>query len=103
MKNNNEKNQIVGIDNIDVITNGNLEELGNISDPNQIGQVVSSDGTIISNITPLIMIINQGARDYKSRVDKLVEIGGNLDMVVDYYNTNTTARDLSNKYRNGVN
>lgn len=99
----NEKNQIVGIDNIDIITNGSIEELGRISNPNQIGKVVSTDGSAISDITPLIMIINQGANDYKIRVDKLVEIGGNLDMNVNYYNTNTTARDIANNYRDGVN
>ena len=49
------------------------------------------------------MIINQGAKDYKTRVDKLVEIGGNLDMDVNYYNTYTTARELSNNYKDGVN
>jgi ABC-type polysaccharide/polyol phosphate transport system ATPase subunit len=99
----NENNKIVGIDDIDIITNGTIEELGRVSNPNQIGTVLSEDGTVISNITPLIMIINQGAKDYKKRVDKLVEIGSHLDMDVNYYNSNTTARDLSNKYRNGVN
>lgn len=97
------ENKIFGINDIAIIINGTIEELGTISNPNQLGTVVSKDGTILSNITPLIMIINQNAKDYKARVDKLVEIGGNLDMDVDYYNTNTTPRDLANKYRNGVN
>ena len=97
------KNKIVGIDNIDIITNGSIEELGEISNPNQVGKVVSEDGSTISNITPLIMIINQGAKDYKTRVDKLVEIGGDLDMNINYYNISTTARELANKYRDGVN
>ena len=97
------ENKICGINDKDIIINGTIEELGTISNPNQLGTVVSKDGTVLSNITPLIMMINQNAKDYKSRVDKLVEIGGNLDMIVDYYNTNTTPRDIANKYRNGVN
>ena len=99
----NEKNKIIGIDDIDIITNGSIEELGSISNPNQLGRVVSEDGTFITNITLLIMIINQGAKDYKSRVDKLVEIGADLDNIVDYYNDSTTARNIANTYRNGVN
>ncbi len=94
------KNKITGIDNINIITNGTLEELDSITNVNQIGSIIEKDtDNIISQITPLFMIINQRAKDYKDRVDILIKNGGNMDMEINYYGRSTTARDIAVKYR----
>lgn len=94
------KNKITGIDNINIITNGTLEELDSITNVNQIGSIIEKDtDNIISQITPLFMIINQRAKDYKDRLDILIKNGGNMDMEINYYGRPTTARDIAVKYR----
>ena len=98
---NDRKNRIVNIDNLDIINNGTLEDMRKINNPNQLGQVIYEDNEEIkSNITPMIMIINQGLNDYRQRIDILVENGGDLDMEINYYGRTTTARQIMNKYRN---
>ena len=37
---NDEKTQIVGIDNIEIITNGTLDDMIKVTNPNQIGQII---------------------------------------------------------------
>lgn len=98
---NDRKNRIVNIDNLDTIINGTLEDMSKIINPNQVGQVIYEDNEEIkSNITPMIMIINEGLKDYRQRIDILVENGGDLDMEINYYGRTTTARQIMNKYRN---
>ena len=101
MNNDDREVKIINIDNLDIITNGTLEDMRKINNPNQIGQVIYKDNEEIkSSITPMIMIINQGLKDYRQRLDIFVENGGNLDMEIDYYGRTTTARQIMNKYRN---
>ena len=94
------KNKITGIDNINIITNGTLKELDSITNVNQVGSIIEKDtDNNISQITPLFMIINQRAKDYKDRLDILIKNGGNMDMEINYYNHPTTAHDIAIKYR----
>ena len=93
--------KIINIDNLDIITNGSLKDMDKITNPNQIGQVIYKDNNEVkSDINPIIMIINQGLKDYKERLKILVNNGGDLDMKINYYNIETTPRILAEKYRN---
>ena len=94
------KGKIIDIDDIDIITNGSLEDLKQIKNPNQIGKVIDENNEVVSNITPLFMIINQGCKDYKKKISNLVEIGADLDMKIDYYGREISARELAVNYRN---
>lgn len=98
----NPNTKIIEIDDLDTITNGTLQELATIKNPNQIGKVINLDDNnrVLSKITPLIMIVNQGCKDYKSRLEILEKNGGNLDMEINYYNQNISARTLAINYRN---
>jgi len=92
---------IINIDNLNIITNGSLQDLNKISNPNQVGQVIYKDNSEVkSDINPMIMIINQGLEDYKERLKILVKNGGDLDMKINYYNIETTPRILAKEYRN---
>jgi len=95
LSNNNEKNKIIDINDIDTITNGTLDELKNI-DTNQIGHVVNSSNEIISEITPLIMIINQNSKDLEERIHILIEKGAEMDLKIKYYNHERSARNVYN-------
>ena len=103
MDNNNDRRErkIINIDNLDIITNGTLEEMSKIINPNQVGQVIYTDnGEINTDINPMIMIINQGLNDYRERLHILVQNGGNLDESINYNNYETTPRILATEYRN---
>ena len=95
----NHKNKIVNISNIDIITNGSLELLATITDPNEIGNIENEEGDIISQITPLFMVINQN-HNFKDKLDILVKNGGDLDMEINYYGNKKTARYILETYRN---
>ena len=100
MKENNDT-MITGIDEIGLITNGSIDQLRNLKNPNQVGRVKKS-GTneVLSNITPLIMIINQSAKDYRERVTALQAAGAEIDMRVSYYGKETTALEIATTHRN---
>ena len=101
MKETDNKQKILNIDNIDIITNGSLEDLSSTNfDPNQVGKVVNRQtNEKVSDITPMIIIINQGRKDLHKRVNILIEKGGNMDLQIDYYGKNMTAREILEKYR----
>lgn len=91
---------ILDIDNIDTITNGSLNDMRTIDSPNQVGRVVYKDtGEFISNINPMIMIINQGLSDYKERIAHMIANGGNIDANINYYGRITTPREIAISYR----
>jgi hypothetical protein len=97
---NDRNNEIVNIDNLDTITNGTLEDMSKIINPNQVGQVIYKDnGEVKTDINPMIMIINQGLNDYRERLEILVKNGGDLDMNINYCNRETTPRELAIEYR----
>lgn len=97
--NNKSKNKIVNIRNINIITNGSLDLLATITDPNEIGNIENEQGDIISQITPLFMVINQN-HNLKEKLDILVKNGGDLDKEINYYGSKITARHILNTYRN---
>ena len=94
MNTDNEKNKIIGIDNINCITNGTIEELNTI-DPNQVGHVVrKKDNKCLGEITPIIMTIHQNKMDKESRLELLKSIGGDFDKKINYYGNNKSANDI---------
>lgn len=97
----NKDTKITGIDEIDTVTNGSIDQLRNLKKPNQIGQVINKEtNEVLSSITPLILIINQNASDYRERVAALQAAGADMDMRVSYYGRDTTALEIATKYRN---
>ena len=97
---NDRNNEIVNIDNLDTISNGTLEDMSKIINPNQVGQVINkNNGEVKTDINPMIMIINQGLNDYRERLDILVQNGGDLDMNINYYGRETTPRQIAMEYR----
>jgi hypothetical protein len=95
------KKQIEGIDQIELITNGTLDEMKSITNPNEIGSVVdNTNGKHLSYITPMIMIINQNKMDYRERLTHMISNDGDMDMEINYYGRQTTAREIAEIYRN---
>lgn len=96
MKNDN----IIEIVDAQCITNGTLEQLENIQHPNEIGKIINKNTKEkVSEITPLIMIINQNAFNVQEKINALLNAGANPDLEISYYNhTKCTARKLCADY-----
>ena len=95
------KKRITGIDNINIITNGTLKDLEQVENPNQVGRVEYNDSNeYCSDITPLIMIINQNISDYKERLKVLIRKGGDMNKIVNYYGKQKSALDIEKQFRN---
>lgn len=91
-----DKNIIVGIDNINIITNGTLDEMIQVTNPNQVGKVKNGDTHEAKyDINPMIMIINQNKPDYREHLDYLIQNGGDMDKEINYGNRVTTPREIA--------
>lgn len=99
-KNNNNDNKII-IEDCGIITNGTPDQLKSINQ-NVIGNVVSEDGSHISEITALIMVLNQNAKTCQKKINTLIEAGANPDQKVSYYGKELSARDFASIYRKNV-
>ena len=97
--NNDNKNKII-IEGSEIITNGTSDQL-NINH-NVVGNVVSEDGSHISEIIALIMVLNQNAKTCQNKVNALIEAGANPDQKVSYYGKELSARDIASKYRTNI-
>ena len=87
MKNNNNKTKII----IDA------------QNPNAIGKVVDKDtNEELSEITPLIMILNASSKNVQQEINDLLDAGADPDLEITYYNENTTARKLALLYRKHI-
>ena len=68
--------------------------------PNAIGKVVDKDtNKELSEITPLIMILNASSKNVQQEIDDLLRAGADPDLEITYYNRRTTARKLALEYR----
>ena len=100
---NSDKNKIIGFNSNDfnIIVNGGCNNIKNISDPNKIGEVINSDGEVISKITPLIMIINSSRKEWRNIVKSLINIGADPNLQIKYYDKDTSAKEITDTYRGG--
>ena len=87
-------NKIIKIDNLYIITSGTPSELETIENPNQVGEVVDKAGVFLSDITPIIIIINKNRKNLKECLDILNKIGGDFNKKINYYGTPRSANDI---------
>ena len=98
------KFRIVDIDNIQIITNGSISELSTIDNPNQVGSIFDNDNQkTVSQITPLIMLVNQNANNGQEKINALLKIGADPHLKVNYYGKETSAFEIATKYRTNFN
>ena len=68
--------------------------------PNAIGKVVHKEtNEELSEITPLIMVVNASSKNDQKEINSLLSAGSNHDLEITYYNRRTTARKLALEYR----
>ena len=91
----NNKNKITDIDNIDIITNGTADQFKTINNADQVGHIIEkTTQNIVSETTPLFMIIVQGRKGWEELLDILVQNGGNLDRQINFWGSQVSARML---------
>ena len=82
----------------DLINWGEPEDMVNFTNPNKIGHVVNKTNETISDITPLIMLINASGEGWRDVAQALIAQGADPDMEVNYHN-GTLRAAIANKYR----
>ena len=91
----NDKNKITDIDNIDIITNGTADQFKTINNADQVGLIIDmTTQNIVSETTPLFMIIVQGRKGWEELLNILVQNGGNLDRQINFWGSQVSAREL---------
>ena len=91
----NNKNKITGIDNIDIITNGTADQFKTINNADQVGHIIEkTTQNILSETTPLFMIIVQHRKGWEKLLNILVQNGGNLDRQINFWGSQVSAREL---------
>lgn len=89
------KNKITGIDNIEIITNGTTEQFKTINNADQVGQIIEkTTQNIVSQTTPLFIIIVQGRKGWEQLLNILIQNGGNLDRRINFWGNQVSAREL---------
>ena len=91
----NGKNKITGIDNIDIITNGTADQFKTINNADQVGHIIEkTTQNIVSETTPLFMIIVQGRKGWEELLNILIQNGGNLERRINFWGNQVSAREL---------
>ena len=80
--------------------NNNTKIIIDSQNINAIGKVVDKDtNKELSEITPLIMVVNASSKNAQKEINALLSAGANPDLEITYYNRRTTARKLALEYR----
>ena len=91
----NNKNKITDIDNIDIITNGTADQIKTINNADQVGHIIEkTTQNIVSETTPLFMIIVQHRKGWEELLNIFVQNGGNLDRQINFWGSQVSARML---------
>ena len=97
----NTDNKII-IDQSDIITNGTIEQLMTIKNSNEIGSIVDKNNNFISQITPLIMIVNQSSLDCQDKIDTLLSLGADPNLKINYYGKDISAYDIISGFNKSI-
>lgn len=100
-KNSENKNEIRGQPrNLEIITNGSLDDLRTFQYPNQLMKIFTKDTQVEKGeITPLVMVINQSCTSVQEKVNALIAAGADPTLSFNYFGKTTTAIEIANKHR----
>ena len=90
-----DKNKII-ISDANIITNGPTSQYHLIKNINEIGTIMDKNNTKVSDITALIMVLNQNSRNWKDKAKKLIEKGADPNMKINFWGQYKSANDIKN-------
>ena len=67
--------------------------MNTIKNPNGIGKIIDENNNFISQITPLIMVINQNSKNCQDKIDTLLNIGADPNLKINYYGKDISASE----------
>lgn len=86
------KNKVC-IEMYDVITRGKIAELASVP-PGVVGHVKGPNDEHVSEITAMIVVVNESCRDWPQRYRALENAGHDPMQVVEYYGKKTTVLEI---------
>ena len=99
--NEDDKNKII-ISDANIITNGNISQYHLIKNINEIGTIMDKNNTKVSEITPLIMVLNQNKINCQDKVNEMINQGADPNMKIQYWGQSKTAIDIMNETRKNI-
>ena len=96
--NENEKNNII-ISDADIITNGSTSQYHLIKNINEIGIIMDKNNEKVSEITPLIMVLNQNKINCQDKVNEMINQGADPNIKIQYWGQSKSAMDIMNETR----
>lgn len=100
-KNIDNKNKII-INQSDIITNGTIEQLMTIKNSNKFVSIVDKNNNFISQIIPLIMIVNQNSLECQDKIDTLLSLGADPNLKINYYGKDICAYDIISGFNKSI-
>ena len=99
--NDNEKNTII-ISDANIITNGPISQYHLIKNINEIGTIMDKNNEKLSEITPLIMVLNQNKINCQDKVNEMINQGADPNMKIQYWGQSKSAMDIMNETRKNI-
>ena len=99
--NEDEKNKII-ISDAHIITNGPISQYYLIKNINEIGTIMDKNNTKVSEITPLIMVLNQNKINCQDKVNEMINQGADINMKIQYWGQSKSAMDIMNETRKNI-
>lgn len=99
--NEDDKNKII-ISDANIITNGPTSQYHLIKNINEIGTIMDKNNTKVSEITPLIMVLNQNKINCQDKVNEMINQGADPNMNIQYWGQSKSAIDIMNETRKNI-
>ena len=99
--NEDDKNKII-ISDANIITNGNISQYHLIKNINEIGTIIDKNNTKVSEITPLIMVLNQNKINCQDKVKEMINQGADPNMKIQYWGQSKCAMDIINESHRNI-
>lgn len=99
--NEDEKNTII-ISDANIITNEPISQYHLIKNINEIGTIMDKNNEKVSEITPLIMVLNQNEINCQDKVNEMINQGADPNMKIQYWGQSKSAMDIMNKTRKNI-
>ena len=88
-----------GIEYMSILKTGSVDDMKNITNPNQVGSIVDVNNNFVSYTTPMAIVIENNPKNYQDKIDVLIKNGGNINKIINYNGVMMSIKDIMIKYR----
>ena len=87
---------------IQILLQMDLQQYHLIKNINEIGTIMDKNNEKVSEITPLIMVLNQNKINCQDKVNEMINQGADPNMKIQYWGESKSAIDIMNETRKNI-